>query len=223
MKKTLLAIALLSAGASFAGTMGPIVSKPAISPYITGEASWTSPQVKDNVINGIVLQKSYNGWGGRLGGGIMYPYNDVLAFTTEIGGGYYGNVSHTTPFGGINVQGNIDGYDALFGAMYRVNNFDLFLQGGFMIQNYRETTSTALGFYLNNDQTAALPEIKVGGIYNVNPNWGVTVAYMHAFGLQRSANADVVFGASGTSTNGTFYNRNPSLDAVMFGLRYNIV
>lgn len=229
-----MAVALLSTGTSFAGTMGPVVSKPAISPYITGEASWTSPDSNDGVINGNALNKSFQGWGGRLGAGIMYPYNDNLAFTTEIGGGYYGSISYVSPTGSINFKDNIDGYDALFGALYKLTNFDLFLQGGFMIQNYRQKGTIDLsilpgnlivGSATNNiNQTQVLPEIKVGGIYNINPNWGVTVAYMHAFGSERYINSDntgTIF--TGFRSYTSMNLNNPSLNSVMFGLRYNIV
>ena len=222
-----------------AGSMGPVSMASSYTPYLTGEASYTWPQLGNLMINKDLTTTTSQGWGGRLGAGMMYNYNEKLSFTGELGGGYYGSKNRKvmTTTGAVASNGSmaIDGYDLLAGFVYKWTYFDVFFQGGFMLENARVTQSVDLGlaspgnFYhgyvsQNGNSTQALPEIKVGGIYNINPNWGLDVAYMHVFGSTPSFNGSF----AGTTTGGVYkvidsVSQNPTLDSVMFGVHYNFV
>jgi hypothetical protein len=239
MKKTLAAAAvLMSISVAHAGSMGPVDTQPMFVPYLTGEASYTWMDTNGIDFSAINATTTNQGWGGRLGAGLLHPYTDKLGFTGEIGGGYYGNqkFSLATIKGGIagNNTASIDGYDVLVGALYKMERFDVFGQMGFMVQNlrtngYMNIAELTTGGFLKGsvnakaNQTQALPEIKVGGIYNLNTNWGLSVAYMHVFGSTPSMNVQVdATPGAGINTTANSNTQNPSLDAVMFGLRYNI-
>jgi hypothetical protein len=239
MKKIVLAMSTAAVfSVANAGSMGP-VSMASYTPYLTGEASYTWPQINNPTVNGNSVSSTQQGWGGRLGGGMMYGYSEKLSFTGEIGGGYYGSTNRNiyapitkAKVGSSNVS--IDGYDMLAGLVYKWNYFDVFLQGGFMLQNlrYSENIDTALAVpggsmrgtaSMNGDHTQAYPEIKVGGIYNINPNWGVDVAYMHVFGKTPSVTGNVYTAGGVYYDNTSVVAQNPTLDSVMFGLHYNFV
>lgn len=234
MKKIVLAISTMAAfSLAHAGSMGP-VSTSAYTPYLTGEASYTWPQINNAIINNSPFTASNQGWGGRLGGGMMYDYSEKLSFTGEIGGGYYGSRNQNTygTTGRLASMGSsIDGYDVLAGFVYKWNYFDVFLQGGFMMENLRLTyngeNSTLVGtgsaMNLSGVQSQTLPEIKVGGIYRYNPNWGISVAYMHVFGNTYSAVQDGSLTTLPPNMNISATLQNPTLDSIMFGLHYNFV
>lgn len=239
MKKIVLAMTTAAVfSAAHAGSMGPVSTMASYTPYLTGEASYTWPQSNNPTFTGLSTTSSSQGWGGRLGAGMLYNYNEKLGFTGEIGGGYYGsqdrNLSGSMGNAG-HMNYSIDGYDMLAGFVYKWNYFDVFFQGGFMMQNRRVSQSLDLAQTMpgstmmgrsnvNANTSQTLPEIKVGGIYNINPNWGIDVAYMHVFGSTPSMTSDY----SGTLGTGLTSNvsanlQNPTLDAVMFGLHYNFV
>ena len=225
--------------AAHAGSMGPVSSMASYTPYLTGEASYTWPQGNNPTVTGITMTSSSQGWGGRLGAGMLYNYTEKLGFTGEIGGGYYGsqNRTMTGPAGSAgHLNYSLDGYDVLAGFVYKWNYFDVFLQGGFMMENRRISESADLAqtmpaaglikgrANINANTSQTLPEIKVGGIYNINPNWGLDVAYMHVFGSTPSLTSQYTGSlVSGIRENMTVDMQNPTLDSVMFGLHYNFV
>lgn len=237
MKKIVLAMSTIAAvAAAQAGSMGPI-SMASYTPYLTGEASYTWPQIGSSIVDQDIFTTSSQGWGGRLGAGMMYGYNEKLAFTGEIGGGYYGsrNQNISNARGSVGYSNfSIDGYDLLAGFVYKWNYFDVFLQGGFMMQNQRTLSSINLanvasatpvdGIWKQNAvRSQTLPEIKVGGMYNINPTWAVDLAYMHVFGSTPSVNSSMTTTGTMVTQNSSVVTQNPTLDSVMFGLHYNFV
>ncbi|MDF1683885.1 MAG: hypothetical protein P1U36_04420 [Legionellaceae bacterium] len=241
MKKLIVLAGVLAAGPAVSGTMGD-VHQPSMVPYLTADASWTSPSIGAFVLNGNTAVQKKQGWGGRLGAGIFHAYSERLGFVSEIGGGYYGGVKFGGAGGTASTQGNsrtkIDGYEALVGAIYNVEqleHFKILGQIGFMLQNYRKNVdlnytgsipdSAVQGLtHISESQTAAQPEFKVGGIYSVNNNWDLAVTYLHTFGGTRSGKGTIVASPTGqVNINTSLYNQNPTLNAVLFGLRYNIV
>ena len=154
----------------------------------------------------------------------------------EIGGGYYGSRSTTIPQLSTTSKSEIDGYDVLVGALYKLEHLDVFGQVGFMIENARiNTTVQDLNKVITGDfmqgssysrlgQTQVLPELRAGGIYNVREDLGITLTYMHAFGStpsftgERSANR-----GSGIYSFTSAHMQNPSLNSVLLGLHYYVV
>lgn len=240
MKKTLAAAAvLMSISGAHAGSMGPVDTQPAFNPYLAGEASYTWPSVGSNTLNAYSLSKTNQGWGGRLGVGMQYdmPSLDKFKFLGEIGGGYYGSYTLSNAVGGVLTLNNtqsISGYDILVGGLYNFNQFDIFGQIGFMAENvsvngYQNLALVDAGSAISgqvhskDNYTQVFPEIKVGGIYNLNANWGLMVDYLHVFGATPSMNVDFSATPTGVVNNQTYNSQNPTLDSVLFGIRYNIV
>ena len=229
---TISAIAVLPV--TYAGSMGPI-STQSITPYIEGEASytWNSASL---TLNSNPSKNQLNGWGGRFSAGVMLPYTERVRFNMEVGGGYYGSKSVNVSESGLLSSRSIDGYDILVGVMYKINQFDLVGDVGFMSQNYRRKRtidfSKAIpggaveGFsQVSQNFTQTLPEIKVGGIYNINDNIGLTLSYLHVFGVNDRKTTISIQAAVDSPFNSTAsgYAQNPTLNSVMFGVRYSFV
>lgn len=233
------AIAALAYGTlAHAGSMGPVATAERHAvPYLSGEGSYTWNDINNVTINGYSGTQSTNGWGGRLAAGIVRPYTDKLSLTAEVGGGYYGSTSTNIYAAGVTGRSSIDGYDVLVGALYDVsyegvNRLGLFGDVGFMVQNMRTKltqnyalstpgglfsgTTTAYG-----SQTQVLPELKVGGLYNVCENLDLSLAYMYVFGSNTHGSRTMTASASSFALNGTVNRENPALSTLLFGLRYN--
>ena len=237
MNKLILATTLVSALASLnighAGSVGPIASESISSwrPFATLEGSYTWNQFDGVAINHLSTSDTNQHWGGRFAAGIVHPISVTLRLSGELGGGYYGSTSPTIPADNLNARFSVDGYDFLVGAAYKINRFDLFGKVGLMVQNQRVKLSKNLektnpgGFISGTitrsyNQTQALPEVKVGGIYNLNDSWGISLAYMHVFGTNIHSNMTHSATVSGIITNGQSDTQNPTLNSVMLGLCY---
>lgn len=205
-------------------------------PYVAGEASYTWQQIDTPRINGVSPSMSKQPWGFRLSGGLLRFYTDKLGFSAELGGGYYGGRSGSAPLISTTAKIKIDGYDALLGVLYRLEHLDLFAKFGFMMQNNRfnytkgdlAQTLPGAGIFGSESQrllwSGTLPEIRVGGIYNVLDNVGVTLTYMHAFGstMERTANVTPI-PDTGINRFTSQNAQNPTLDSILLGLRYYMV
>ena len=215
-----------------AGDMGQTQRMPGLSPFLSGEGGYNWRTINGATIEGLAPRISNEPWGGRVAAGFMFHYFDNLRFSNEIGWGYYGATDTTTDIGGFSSRSNIDGIDLLVGALYRWKKTDLFVKVGALVENNRKTKAAREGTFLVNteglsfNQTQVLPEIKVGGIYNVAERVGLSVSYMHAFGSDVGLTARRVIVsrerpvALAVDMNGNF--QNPSVDAVLFGVFYYI-
>ena len=232
---TLVCFTLASLSNAYAGSMGP--NPPAVAkPYFAGEAAYTWRQIDAPTINSFSGTASSEPWGFRVSAGILRFYTEKLGLTAEIGGGYYGNTPITAPL--TSSLGNIavNGFDVLVGALYKLEHFDVFAQIGFMGENTRlDFTRYNLERLFNGNLIRGktrvrssngdfLPEIRVGGIYNVLDHVGVTLAYMHTFG------STMTYNLNNSSVIGNGINRfkdvnfeNPTLNSILLGLRYYIV
>ncbi len=228
MKKTLGILALTHSVFLHAGSMGPIIEK-TIVPYLQGEGSYTWNQVEGSPNGTIDKQR----WGGRLSGGVMRSYNEHLLFTGEVGGGYYGGASERTPGPTSSVDGfsapgrrasfTIDGYDVLVGAIYKLQNFSVLADIGFMAQNLSRKIIVTNTLKANNTQI--LPEIKVGGLYNLTNNLDIALSYMYVFGYKNynrvTSTVDSTVIPPQVNIQGSAQEKNPALSTIFLGLRYN--
>ena len=224
-----------------AGAMGDVASY-GFAPFISGEAAATWNDIHSSTIFGHAPSISRQYWGGRGAVGLVRQYSPQWSFSGEAGWGYYGNVSSnqagTSTDGRVSSSSNINsdlyGFDILAGVLYRINQYDLFLKAGAMAENryYNglvTTTITTSGvsgtntLNLTNTQTNVYPEIKVGGIYHVNNNWGVSLAYMGVYGngpLSSKSNGRFPNGTTMTNLDLSASLQNPTLNSVIFGLVY---
>lgn len=168
---------------------------------------------------------------GRLAAGMLNMMDEEFAMTSELGWGYYGRSTLNPPnldFGEFTLQHTVTGFDALLGIAYVQPNFNLSLKGGAMIQNLtRKTTATAnfagvgaLGvdtFVSKTNQTAALPEIKLGAAYSFDNNWSLTAAYMFVLGSRNRTSGTINPDGSVTFTSN---NLNPTLNSLLLGIQY---
>lgn len=236
MKKVIVAASLgLSSLIAHSGTMGPVNDMHTV-PYFAGEALYAWNGIQGSVLdnNRAVLTK--NGWGGRLSGGVVYPFTPQIGLNAEFGGGYYGNIKSNLSPRGVTANTNIIGYDFLIGGTYHASMVDLYVDIGAMAQNmeYGVTINNGQRIpgglitgveQINLSQTQMLPEIKVGGIYNVVPNLGLTLSYTHVFGhnVNSSTTTSATVVPPSIKLAGNIEQRNPTLDVILFGLRYNFV
>ncbi|MDF1826779.1 MAG: hypothetical protein P1U39_00650 [Legionellaceae bacterium] len=226
--------ALLSLSTAYAGTMGN-QTVPMFKPYLGGEVSYNWIQRDDPSINGFSPRSNVQHWGGRFSVGMLRLYTDTLGFTAEIGGGYYGDETTNIPQVSTVGKISVDAYDVLVGALYKFEKFDVFGKVGFMVENFRtkvnqqSLSQMSQGTFITGtsdkrwNSAAALPEIKVGGIYNVCDNLGITLAYMHAFGSTPGTVGNLVASPGSINTTQFANQQNPSLDSIFLGLRYYIV
>lgn len=245
MKKiTMLSLlAALSQGAyTYAGTMGIIDSAPCLISFLALEGGYTWNQIENydfslTGLNGrFYSHKSDKGFSGRLAGGIIRPINEQFALSSEIGFGYYGR-TNLNPVGtgiapslpvNLAIKNTLSGFDALVGVAYTAPSYSLFFKAGALIQNMSTRTNANFSPFdiapANSVQSinyvSVLPELRVGGAYNLSSNWAVTASYFHAFGSNPKTTGNFNVNTLNASVNTN--DRNPSLDAVMLGIQYSI-
>ena len=224
MKKTIITLStcvLLNSG--YAGSVGDIhTTQTGFIPFGSAEGSATWIATDSSTLYGQKPTVSLQHWGGRLAVGGLFSHNEKIKLSSEMGWGTYGSVKSvnqiTAPAMYKRMDCDIYGFDLLVGALYSYQQFDGFFKVGAMAENRNYTGVLISGpttLTQKNLQTNVNPEIKVGGIYNVNDQLGVTLAYMRVFG---NNNLNATF----TSNTTTSSLKNPTLDSVMFGLTYKL-
>ena len=233
-------LAAVSCGATVhAGAMGAADSVPCLSSFFLLEGGYAENQLKGydyslTGMNGHLKSKEKNtNYAGRLGAGMLRAVTEEFAVSSEIGYGIYGRTKHTPSAidpAYLNVQNTINGFDALAGIAYTDIDWSIFLKAGALVET--RTTKTTSDFTVFNlplvvavfnetvHHTAVLPEIKIGGAYNFDPNWAVTLAYLHAFGASPKTTGDI-----NVTTNKITFNNdqlNPSVDAVLVGIQVTV-
>lgn len=211
---------------------------------LEGGYSWnTFKGVDINIVDQGDIRSSNdkNGWSGRVAIGLGKKVCDPFYITSEIGWGYYGNstlpikasgplaASSDAPnFNGIHLKSMQNGFDILAGILYNQPCYDLFLKAGALIQNSQLNAnvdiSTLTSGNANGDvslslnQTEVLPEIKIGAAYHVTRNFAITADWMHAFGSDTKAKANIDPNNPIGTINVNL--KNPSLDTAMLGVQY---
>lgn len=231
-------LAAVSCGSAVhAGAMGNADSVPCLSSFFLLEGGVSGNQLKgyEYTLTGLdsrlKSQEKNTNYAGRLSAGLQRAVTEEFAVTSEIGYGIYGRTKHTpnrSDFATLNVEHTMNGFDALAGVAYTDLDWSLFFKAGALVETRTTKTTSDLTFLLPLEaryqetvhHTSVLPEIKIGGIYNFDQNWGVSLSYMHAFGSNTKTTGDI-----NTNTHTiTFTNdqQNPSINAVMLGIQVTV-
>ena len=165
--------------------------------------------------------------GGRVAAGFAYPYTANIDLTAEAGWNYFGQKSIKTYYNTFGNSVSLSGVDSLVGFAIKKNNFECFLKAGalFQVTSYNiayinSSTSPSYNLHWNGVISDILPEVKVGSTYNINKNWGVSLAFMHAFGTSPQLNIAAISTSAGQSYNIVADMNGPSLNAIQIGARY---
>lgn len=239
----MLLVATVLASSAYAGgptTEMPVShSKPALFASLEGGYTWNdvgnttvsyTNTTTDATFTGSPNKSNSGGTGVLSVGAIHYSStNPDLSYTGEMGLGYYGKTQFTTPLNIINSTNYMYGLDLLAGVDYSFNpSFDAFFKLGGLLENVRlvrNTNLNAVGINVIENETttvsSVIPELKLGGIYNITEYWGLSLAYMHAFGNSPSMSVsktvtDGVVVASNYSSTGAPI----SLNTALLGLVY---
>ena len=231
----------LGLNVAFAGSMGDdFMMSHEIKPFASVEAFpvWINAGSLSYSKTPSTYQKgtsNFTSAGARLGGGFAYPYTSRVDLTMEAGWSYFGHYSNYTKgsSSGSNYSLALNGPDLLVGVSYKVNQYELFLKAGTLFErlgySFRTTKPLSYTFdgtlydtnlWVKSNILDFLPEIKVGGLYNVNAHWGVSIAYMHAFGDAPRFNMDSITTATPPQVNLAYDLKGPSLNSLMAGVRY---
>ena len=185
--KIIISLVLAGCGSSAlnAGPMGsisPMESASRFRPFVSGEGSYTWPQIDGlnfNIVSlATITSVTVNqGWGGRVAAGGLYAMSDRYAFSAEMGWGYYGNAKlepHFIANSGDQVVPNSEtlglgmdtyGIDILAGIYYTQPKFDLFFKAGALFENIQMNASIIPSALLKNNPRAN--EFIVNGIPSV--------------------------------------------------------
>lgn len=227
---------ILSSCTAFAGgsTVEPMSQNKNLPLFATVEGGYTWNTLGDTTVNTVTASKSDSGASGRAAVGAAHysTSNSDLSYTAEAGWGYYGKTEYSSSTRGIDAKDYIYGIDFLAGVNYAASSmFDLFLKAGALLENIRLDQSTDLSKFIaggtvtgtDNEITtvsSVVPEIKLGGVYNFTEAWGISLAYMHAFGNNVSMTISKTHGADSSVSDTTVTGAPASLNNVMLGLRY---
>lgn len=231
-KIALLSFCMMASGVQ-AGMVGAGLTSTSIL-FVGLEGSYTGEKIQGFTFNSIFGTNSRQGGGGRASVGILRTYKNNTHFTAEAGWGYYGKSEYYTQpldsFGSYTMYG----FDLLFGVDQTYRNVDLFIKAGAMAEMVRFSSSTNLervysgGFITGTLQEArtdsnVVPEIKVGGIYNINDQLGISLAYMYLVGWEVGGSATSQAAPTGIIINKNTSSGPPAFNSVLLGVRYNFI
>lgn len=226
---------LIVLSTAYAGAMGPVSAEvvKGSHAFVSLDGVYTWNQIDGISLNGYSPVQSKQNWGGRFAAGRIYPFSEKLSFSGELGGGYYGTDTINILDAGWSGSFLIDGYDALVGAIYNFNQFDIFGNIGIMAQNLRgniiQDLATLIPGGVNTgtthtkwNSTQILPEVKVGVIYNLNSKWAVSLSYMHVFGSNLQGSVFYTETTTNATQDVNQNTQNPTLNSILFGVRCSI-
>lgn len=221
---------------AYAGSMGA-QSSGCCSSFASLELGYTTNTINNyeftiTGLEGAPLSSIKNSqhYAARLAAGMINMIDELWGMSGELGWGYYGRTTlnpEFVGFGGLSFTNTISGFDALLGISFIQPNYLLFLKAGALIQNVRNqvtanTDELSFPFFdsitLSSNQTAALPEIKIGAGYQFDSNWALTGAYALAIGsTQRTRGTFNPITFAGTLNSNT---QNPTLNMLLLGVQY---
>jgi len=224
---------LLLGSSVFAGpSFAPVPMAAAVSQhplFIDAEGGYTWNSIDNTIVRTTTINPSNSGGTGRIAAGAVYHSTDVLSYTGEMGWGYYGKSHFSNSSLGINNDVQIYGLDLLLGANYQYEGFDFFLKFGGLLENVRVHRVTDNSLFVAGDDVTGIsntttttgtviPELKVGVRYDWNDQWGVSLAYMYAFGNGDvySRHTPVLHGSNTTSVSAPV-----SLSTLLVGLHFS--
>lgn len=221
-----------------AGGMGDQSDLSGVAGFISLEGGYSVTTVDnyDFTISGpgggtISSIKKAQHYTGRLAAGLLNMMDEQWGMTSELGWAYFGRTTLNPPnidFGDFTIQHTVTGFDALIGIAFIQPNYSLSFKAGGLIQNLtRKITATSSlatlalpgvsTFTSKENQTAVLPEIKLGGSYNFDNNWAITAAYLMALGSSSRTSSSIdQFG----NVNYTSNNLNPTINSLLLGIQY---
>lgn len=231
---------------AISGTMGDVEAiDHSLIPFATAEGFpvWIN-------FGGITINKNgdvssvdtgnYLSGGGRGAVGFTYPYKSNLDFSLETGWNYFGHTGGEV--NGTGFSGTITGADLLAGVIYKTmfrdHTLEWFLKGGTLFQRTAFNYTLPSTYLLNSEGydyytsiafkgsiSDILPEVKVGLMYDINPNWALTAAYMTAFGGTPKFASTTTKITEGSLVNSGIVGvlRGPTLNSAMFGVRYQLL
>ncbi|KTD37426.1 OmpA-like transmembrane domain-containing protein [Legionella moravica] len=189
----------------------------------------------NTVITSAITNDQYTG---RLAVGMVSMFEDQFGATGELGWGYYGKTTINPAVNGVTTQlpasftmsHTISGFDVLLGVAYMQPYYSLSVKAGAMIQNMQTHTTSLYSpafasplinsYSEKNNQTAVLPEIKLGAAYNFNENWALTGSYLFALGA--SPKTTGTFNLNNSTGNINMDTQNPTLNALLIGVQYTV-
>ncbi|GEM_PF-3188295 len=230
----------LSMANSNAGTMGDVsLVDHNIKPFVSVEGfpvwinAGSAEYIKDSTTQ--LSKHDFVSGGARFAGGFAYPHTPNINFTFDAAWNYFGRSSNSNSDADSRVT--FSGPDLLLGATYKIKDkYELFAKFGVLFERlgYSFNSKTPLNYsfdganYVTNLSMKStvldfLPELKVGGVYNLNTHWGVSLAYMHAFGdTPNFVLTDITTTTPGQLNIDSNF-KGPSLNSVLVGARYQFV
>lgn len=193
---------------------------------LTSASNYNFNLVGVGTLNSIQSKQHYTG---RLAAGAISMMDD-FGFTGELGWGYYGRVTLNPAFvgfGDFSIRHTLTGFDALLGVAFIQPYYSLSFKAGALIQNMTTRTDTnitvgGVPFFnsgqFKSNQTAALPEIKLGAAYNIDTNWALTAAYMLAIGSTSNINGS--FNVNTLEAHVHANSLNPTINSFLLGIQY---
>ncbi len=236
IKLTTLLVAGLITTHAYAGDMGHMTvntsSKSIFFAGFEGDYTWADSSIGTD-LNNTIPRVDERGWGGRVSVGVYNNYFEAFGISGEAGWGYYGK--RLFQDSALNSAGSytLYGFDLLFGLWKTYSNLDFFIKAGAMLETRRTTHTVNFSRLLpggfasgtsveSSPMSTVVPEVKVGGIYNITEQLGASVSYMYLAGWNTRGSVQQSFSRTGGFVrNASLAGGPPSFSSIMFGLQYN--
>ena len=222
----------------YAGEMGGASN--CCSPFVSLEGGYTLNKINGYeytttpVTTTIESVKKSNHYTARLAAGMINMIDEDFGVTGELGWGYYGRTTLTPPVGlaitipaALSDRYTLTGFDVLVGGAFVQPNYSLSLKVGAMIQNMQQNDSayssgivSISSISTKTNETAVLPELKLGAAYNIDSNWGITGSYLFAYGATTATTINYNTALAQYAL--TVDTQNPMTNTLLLGIQYTV-